>query len=206
MPALACAPMKAFRFVMTLLSAPKACDLCARCWCVHGEGANGLCWHKYTDMLSFGESIRHRYLSDATKKSSFLSTRKKRMGWSRDASEYQWDAMRATIVILVFACVLKSLPQGSAGQNDRISRTLVANGERYHSLAQQDQLPSIRLQHAAMAVANLQAARQLFSDGSIERSTGVDVHALTKKTDAFLNRCLNLSKSKQGRKTLPTWS
>ena len=91
--------------------------------------------------------------------------------WSRDVSEYQVDAMRVTIVILIFACLLKSIPQGNGGHNDRIARALVSNGERFYELAQQDQLPAVRLQHAAMAVANLQTARQMFNDTNIERST-----------------------------------
>lgn len=208
-PTLARSPVKALGFVVALLSAPKTGYLRADGRRVHHDFAYGVDIYEDADILSLWESVHFLpnptlFLCVTTKKSSLLSTNS--MVWSRDASEYQLDAMRATIAVLIFACVVKSIPHGGGG-SDRIARALVSNGERYHGLAQQDQLPSIRLQHAAMAVANLQTARQLFSDSSIERSTGIDVHALTKRTDNFLNRCLNLSsKSKQNRKTLPTWS
>lgn len=129
------------------------------------------------------------------------------MQWSRDTSEYQHDAIRVTIAIFVFACILKCIAPSSGTQigSDNVAKTLVQNAELYLKMAQQDQLSTYRLKHAAMAVANIETARQAFDDATIERVSGVDVHSLLKTADAFLNRHLKSGGEGRHKKALPVW-
>ena len=129
------------------------------------------------------------------------------MQWSRDAYEYRQDAIRVTIAVFVFACVLKCIAPSNHAQpgTDNVIKTLITNGNQYYNMARQDQMPAYRLQHAAMAVANLETARQLFDDSTIERISGTDVHALLKSVEQSLNAAQKMGANNKGRKALPVW-
>lgn len=128
------------------------------------------------------------------------------MQWSRDASEYRRDAIRVTIAILVFACLLKCISPSNHTQPaiDNIINTLIVNGNQYYDMATQDQMPAYRLKHAAMAVANIEVARQLFDDTTIERVSGTDIHALLKSVEQALHNAQKVGTNKT-RKALPLW-
>ena len=129
------------------------------------------------------------------------------MQWSRDISEYQTDAIRITVAIFILSSILKCIAPSNYTQvgSDHVAVTLVRNGEQFFKMAQQDQLPAYRLKHVAMAIANLQTARQVFDDATIERLSGIDVHSLLKSADALLNELLKSGTAKKSRKALPLW-
>jgi hypothetical protein len=132
--------------------------------------------------------------------------------WVRNGREYQHDATRVTIAVLVLACFLKcALPAagGFGGGADKVAKTLVGNAQEFFALARQDQALVYRVRHAAMSVANIQAARQLYDDATIERSTGVDTHALLKDADALLTSTTTAAAAggtaQKARPRLPVW-
>ena len=109
-------------------------------------------------------------------------------GCWRDPIKYQTDAIRVTIAIFVLALLVRYVDPGAKTQDMTACRILVDNAKRFYSVAQQDRNVNIRQQHAAMAVANIQTARQLYNDTFIERATGTDVHESFQKMETFLNK------------------
>lgn len=117
------------------------------------------------------------------------------MIWSRNVAEYQQDAIRTTLAIVIFVSILKCIFPANTATNTKNTKVIVANGGKYLAMAQQDTNAAYRLKHSAMAVANLETARSMFDDITIEQSTGVDVHQLLQKADAVLERSMNLKTS-----------
>lgn len=109
-------------------------------------------------------------------------------GWWRDPTDYQMDIMRVTVATLFLTIVVRYIESSITSNDTAACKVLIQNAERYNSMAAQDSNPRVRLRHSAMAVANLQAARQLFSDTVIENATGLDVHVTSQHMEAFLNK------------------
>ena len=101
--------------------------------------------------------------------------------------EHRKCAIRTTVAVLVVALIMRFADPRPSRQNDAMSKVLVENAIRLHNVAQQDLEPALRLQHAAMAVANIEAVRQLFSDNVIEKATGHDVHELAQSLQKYAN-------------------
>ena len=133
-------------------------------------------------------------------------------GWWRDPYEYRNDAIRVTFAVLVLVMLVRYIEPTGRAQDATTCKLLVQNAERYYAVAQQDRDFNLRLQHAAMAVANVQAVRQLFADSVIERATGSDVHAMFQRMESFMNRIdASSERNKTGVRTsaapkhLPVW-
>ena len=109
-------------------------------------------------------------------------------GWWRDPDEYRTDAIRVTLAILFLTIVVRYIESNITSNDAVVCKVLVQNAERYNSMATQDLNSVVRLRHSAMAVANLQAARQLFNDSVIENVTGLDVHLTSQRMEGFLNK------------------
>jgi hypothetical protein len=101
--------------------------------------------------------------------------------------DYRKCAIRMTVAVLVVALLMRFADPRPLSQNDAMSKVLVENAIRLYNVAQQDLEPSLRLQHASMAVANIEAVRQLFADNVIEKATGHDVHELTQSLQKYAN-------------------
>lgn len=133
-----------------------------------------------------------------------------RDAWWRNLDEYRWDAIRVTLAALVLTIIVRYIESSTTSNDVLVCRMLVQNAERYHSMSAQDSNPRIRLRHSAMAVANLQAARQLFNDGVIENATGMDVHTTSQRMENSMNENEKFDKplpvaSKGASKRLPVW-
>lgn len=131
-------------------------------------------------------------------------------GW-RDPNEYRADVIRVTLVIFLLTIVVRYIESNIASNDTVACKVLVKNAERYFSMAAQDLDSAVRLRHSAMAVANLQAARQMFSDGVIENATGLDVHVTSQRMETSLNKNESSSSTRptvaarRSQKNLPIW-
>ena len=133
-----------------------------------------------------------------------------RDGWWRNIDEYRMDAIRVTFAVFILAILVRYIENSVTSNDIVVCKLLIQNAERFFSMASQDSSALIRLRHSAMAVANLQAARQLFNDGVIENATGLDVHSTSQRMENFLNKNEGLDKpvptmGKAGNKRLPIW-
>jgi hypothetical protein len=132
-------------------------------------------------------------------------------GWWRDIDEYRMDAIRVTLAVFIIAIVVRYIESSVTSNDIVVCKLLIQNAERFFSMASQDSSALIRLRHSAMAVANLQTARQLFNDSVIENATGLDVHTTSQRMESFLNKneVLDRPMSTIGKKTnnkpLPIW-
>lgn len=131
-------------------------------------------------------------------------------GWWRNIDEYRIDAIRVTFAVFILAILVRYIENSVTSNDVVVCKLLIQNAERFFSMASQDSSALIRLRHSAMAVANFQAARQLFNDGVIENATGLDVHSTSQRMETFLNKNEVFDKpvttiGKAGNKRLPIW-
>lgn len=89
----------------------------------------------------------------------------------------------STVVALVIASVVTQIHPQSDNALVEAAADLVQRAMQWRETAVQDTDPALRLQHAASALAYMQAARSLARDGSIERRLGIDVARLSRSME-----------------------
>lgn len=104
----------------------------------------------------------------------------------RAAADFQTDAVRATLVVVVALVLFKAVEPLFSGASEHeltAARSLLDEARHLHALSLQDTSPQHRAHHLAVAGAYLTAARRLVTDAALERATGVDIHQLQRVLD-----------------------
>lgn len=90
------------------------------------------------------------------------------------------QAIATTTVLLVVSLVTKLAFESGDASGDSGGGELVRQAVHFRTLATQDADAALRLQHLAMALAYIDAARALHRDETLERSSGRDVARLAR--------------------------
>lgn len=118
------------------------------------------------------------------KKNGPKSRKRRRM---RDSIEYQRDAIRATVGLLVVLLLSKAADPYVTNTTEKehaIAQNLLEQANQWYLISVQDTNSQAKYQHVAYASAYLHAARYVVNDAVLERLTGLDVHALQTSVDA----------------------
>lgn len=132
-------------------------------------------------------------------------------------AQHRLSAAVATAGLLIIALVVRFADPRPMMQSGATCKVFVDNARRLLSVSDQDTCAALKLKHAAMAAANLEMARQLYSDNVIEKATGCDVHAfmqiLQQRTNTATERVIqarDASTAPRGTKRpttrLPLWN
>jgi len=100
------------------------------------------------------------------------------------------NALIVSLFVLVMTVVVRMIFQNAPAQDAYASRILVQNASEYYDAYKQDTDMKQRICHAAMAVANINAARQIYNDEDIGLCTGMDAHALSKDLNETFHEIL----------------
>tara|TARA_B100000989_G_scaffold163712_1_gene122311 strand:- start:23 stop:445 length:423 start_codon:yes stop_codon:yes gene_type:complete len=104
----------------------------------------------------------------------------------RDSLEYQRDAQRVTIGLLIVVLIIKAIDPYVGNTSDKehdIARNFLEQANQWYLVSVQDTNSSSRYQHISYAAAYLHAARYVVNDAVLERLTGIDVHGLQSAID-----------------------
>ena len=99
------------------------------------------------------------------------------------------QAASTTGVLLLVALISKVMYEDARATSSTTSAAveLLQRAIQWREYATQDGNASLRLQHAAMAAAMLEAARSIARERDLERAAGIDVSRLARSMDAQLN-------------------
>lgn len=89
------------------------------------------------------------------------------------------QAVATTSTLFLVSLVTKLLLEGPDAQGEH-GRELLRQATHWRDVAGQDADPLLRLQHAAVASALLQAARTVARDADLERASGINVPRLAR--------------------------
>ena len=92
-------------------------------------------------------------------------------------------AVSVVLVFLVLSVLNRIMMDGSLRNNVKHASDLLQRTMHWSEMATQDREAAVRLQHSAMAMAYLDAARSMSRDDELERACGVDVDRLAKTVD-----------------------
>ena len=104
----------------------------------------------------------------------------------RDSFEYQRDAVRVTIGLVLVVIVVKAMDPyvGNTSEKEHsIAKNLLEQANQWYLVSIQDTNSSSKYQHISYAAAYLHAARYVVNDAVLERLTGIDVHQLQTAID-----------------------
>ena len=104
----------------------------------------------------------------------------------RDSLEYQRDAVRVTIGLVIVVMVIKAMDPyvGNTSEKEHtIAKNLLEQANQWYLVSIQDTNSSSQYQHISYAAAYLHAARYVVNDAVLERLTGIDVHQLQAAID-----------------------
>lgn len=105
----------------------------------------------------------------------------------RDSLEYQRDAVRVTVGMIIVVIVIKAMDPYVSNTSDKehkIAQNLLEQANQWYLVSIQDTNSSSKYQHVSYAAAYLHAARYVVNDAVLERLTGIDVHGLHTAVDA----------------------
>ena len=105
----------------------------------------------------------------------------------RDSLEYQRDAVRVTMGLLIAVIVIKAMDpyvSNTSEKEHNIARNLLEQANQWYLVSIQDTNSSSKYQHISYAAAYLHAARYVVNDAVLERLTGIDVHGLQTAIDS----------------------
>lgn len=132
---------------------------------------------------------------------------------ARSAESHVRDAACVSAAVLLVLLLLKVLERSSSERKPGVTlaHLLMERTQQYLQLSAQDEDRQMSAEHAWLATAYLDAARQVLGDHSIEQSTGVDAHRLYLSVDqqrqlatqALLHACPRL-RAPHGGEKIPT--
>lgn len=106
----------------------------------------------------------------------------------RDPREFQKDAVRVTAAVAILSVLLKACEPILSSTTDKehaIAKSMLEQADQWYNTSLQDQNIQSKNQHISFAAAYIHAARHILSDASLERITGIDVHALQNSIESM---------------------
>ena len=99
------------------------------------------------------------------------------------------QATSTTAILVVVSVIAKVIYEDARATSSTTAAAteLLHRALQWREYATQDRHAGLRLQHAAMAVAMLEAARSIAKERDLERATGMDVSRLSRSLDAQMN-------------------
>ena len=115
------------------------------------------------------------------------------------------QAASTTGVLLLIALISKVMYEDARATSSTTGAAveLLQRAIQWREYATQDGNASLRLQHAAMAAAMLEAARSIARERDLERAAGIDVSRLARSMDAQLTEARETWNGELRRSTNP---